>query len=176
LQPHDIARSPRRFRRNGAGWREAASSARRALKQTLLGAESIGPAMRAVGAQDGTYFVNLIRLSRSLPTQGSPRSSSQWGRRCGRTSRRLGRRTDGRRAGRNFNTLPGVSDALAFADLPGVKVPHGGGVLANAREGEWSALLCPMGGREGEGGKSLLASPFRPQAVIKGRAWSLLLL
>jgi molybdate transport system substrate-binding protein len=104
-----------------------------ALKQTLLGAESIAQPDASGGAQDGTYFVNLIRYL-GIADQVKPKIRLTMGGDAAAQAVASGAAQMGVAQRRNFNALPGVQMLEPLPDLPGVKFLMVAGVLANARE------------------------------------------
>jgi molybdate transport system substrate-binding protein len=128
----DIARSPLAFGVRAGGAKRNVSTVE-ALKQTLLGAESIAQPDASGGAQDGTYFVNLIRYL-GIADQVKPKIKLTMGGDAAAQAVASGAAQMGVAQRRNFNTLPGVQMLEPLPDLPGVKFLMVAGVLANARE------------------------------------------
>jgi molybdate transport system substrate-binding protein len=128
----DIARSPLAFGVRAGGEKPDVSTVE-ALKQTLLGAESIAQPDASGGAQDGTYFVNLIRYL-GIADQVKPKIRLTMGGDAAAQAVASGAAQMGVAQRRNFNTLPGVQMLEPLPDLPGVKFLMVAGVLANARE------------------------------------------
>jgi molybdate transport system substrate-binding protein len=128
----DIARSPLAFGIRAGGVKRDVSTVE-ALKQTLLGTESIAQPDASGGAQDGTYFVNLIRYL-GIADQMKPKIKLAMGGDAAAQAVASGAAQMGVAQRRNFNTLPGVQMLEPLPDLPGVKFLMVAGVLANARE------------------------------------------
>ena len=126
----DIARSPLAFGVRAGGEKRDVSTIE-ALKQTLLGAESIAQPDASGGAQDGTYFVNLIRYL-GIADQLKPKIRLTMG--GDAAAQAVAAAQMGVAQRRNFNTLRGVQMLEPLPDLPGVKFLMVAGVLANARE------------------------------------------
>ena len=103
------------------------------LKRTLLAAQSIAHPDPSGGAQDGTYFVNLIRYL-GIADQVKPKIRLTMGGDAAAQAVASGAAQMGVAQRRNFNTLPGVQMLEPLPDLPGVKFLMVAGVLANARE------------------------------------------
>jgi len=128
----DIARSPL-----GIGVRAGASkpdvSTVDALKRTLLAAESIAHPDPSGGAQDGTYFVNLIRQL-GIAEQLKPKIKLTMGGDAAAQAVASGGAQIGVAQRRNFISLNGVQLLEPLPDLPGVKFLMVAGVVARARE------------------------------------------
>jgi len=128
----DIARSPL-----GIGVRAGAPkpdvSSVDALKRTLLAAESIAHADPSGGAQDGTYFVNLIRRL-GIAEQLKPKIKLTMGGDAAAQAIASGGAQIGVAQRRNFISLNGVQLLEPLPDLPGIKFLMVAGVLADARE------------------------------------------
>jgi molybdate transport system substrate-binding protein len=128
----DIARSPL-----GIGVRAGAPkpdvSSVDALKRTLLAAESIAHPDPSGGAQDGTYFVHLIRQL-GLAEQLKPKIKLTMGGDAAAQAVASGSAQIGIAQRRNFISLNGVQLLEPLPDLPGIKFLMVAGVVANARE------------------------------------------
>ena len=128
----DIARSPL-----GIGVRAGAPkpdvSSVDALKRTLLAAESIAHPDPSGGAQDGTYFVNLIRRL-GIAEQLKPKIKLTMGGDAAAQAIASGGAQIGVAQRRNFISLNGVQLLEPLPDLPGIKFLMVAGVLADARE------------------------------------------
>jgi molybdate transport system substrate-binding protein len=128
----DIARSPL-----GIGVRATAPkpdvSTVDALKRVLLSAESIAHPDPSGGAQDGTYFVHLIRQL-GIADQLKPKIKLTMGGDAAAQAVASGSAPIGVAQRRNFIALNGVQLLEPLPDLPGVKFLMVAGVLANARE------------------------------------------
>jgi len=118
----DIARSPLAFGVRAGG-----------EKRDVSTIESIAQPDASGGAQDGTYFVNLIRYL-GIADQVKPKIRLTMGGDAAAQAVASGAAQMGVAQRRNFNTLPGVQMLEPLPDLPGVKFLMVAGVLANARE------------------------------------------
>jgi len=112
----DIARSPLAFGVRAGGEKRDVSTIE-ALKQTLLGAESIAQPDASGGAQHGTYFVNLIRYL-GIADQVKPKIRLTMGGDAAAQAVASGAAQMGVAQRRNFNTLPGVQMLEPLPDLP----------------------------------------------------------
>ena len=128
----DIARSPL-----GIGIRAGAPkpdvSSADALKRALLAAESIAHPDPSGGAQDGTYFVNLIRQL-GIAEELKPRIKLTMGGDAAAQAVASGAAAIGVAQRRNFISLSGVQLLEPLPDLPGIKFLMVAGVLGHARE------------------------------------------
>jgi len=128
----DIARSPL-----GIGIRAGAAkpdvSSADALKRALLAAESIAHPDPSGGAQDGTYFVNLIRQL-GIAEELKPRIKLTMGGDAAAQAVASGAAAIGVAQRRNFISLSGVQLLEPLPDLPGIKFLMVAGVLGRARE------------------------------------------
>src|SRR5712691_8282696 len=128
----DIARSPL-----GIGIRAGAPkpdvSSADALKRALLAAESIAHPDPSGGAQDGTYFVNLIRQL-GIAEELKPRIKLTMGGDAAAQAVASGAAAIGVAQRRNFISLGGVQLLEPLPDLPGIKFLMVAGVLGRARE------------------------------------------
>ncbi len=128
----DIARSPL-----GIGIRAGAPkpdvSSADALKRALLAAESIAHPDPSGGAQDGTYFVNLIRQL-GIAEELKPRIKLTMGGDAAAQAVASGAAAIGVAQRRNFISLSGVQLLEPLPDLPGIKFLMVAGVLGRARE------------------------------------------
>lgn len=128
----DIARSPLAFAvRTGAPQRDVSTI--EALKETLLASESIAQPDASGGAQDGTYFVNLIRYL-GIADEVKPKIRLTMGGDAAAQAVASGAAQIGVAQRRNFNTLPGVQMLEPLPDLPGVAFLMVAGVTGHARE------------------------------------------
>jgi molybdate transport system substrate-binding protein len=128
----DIARSPL-----GIGVRAGAPksdiSSVDTLKRTLLSAESIAHPDPSGGAQDGTYFVHLMRQL-GIAEQLKAKIKLTMGGDAAAQAVASGSAPIGVAQRRNFIGLSGVQLLEPLPDLPGIKFLMVAGVLANARE------------------------------------------
>lgn len=128
----DVARSPL-----GIGVRAGAPrpdiSTVDGLRNALLSAESIAQPDAAGGAQDGVYFVNLIRYL-GISTQVKPKIKLTMGGDAAAQAVASGSARIGVAQRRNFIALDGVQLLEPLPDLPGIKFLMVAGVLANAHE------------------------------------------
>jgi molybdate transport system substrate-binding protein len=128
----DIARSPL-----GIGVRAGAPkpdvSSVDGLKRTLLAAESIAYPDPSGGAQDGTYFVHLIRRL-GIADQLKPKIELTKGGDAAGQAVASGSAQIGVAQRRNFISLNGVQLLEPLPDLPGIKFLMVAGVVAGARE------------------------------------------
>jgi molybdate transport system substrate-binding protein len=138
----DIARSPL-----GIGVRTGAPkpdvSSVDALKRALLAAESIAHPDPSGGAQDGTYFVNLIRYL-GIAEQIKPKIKLTMGGDAAAQAVASGGAQVGVAQRRNFIALNGVQLLEPLPDLPGVKFLMVAGVTANAREPAGALILAKL--------------------------------
>lgn len=152
----DIARSPL-----GIGVRAGAPppdvSTVDALKRTLLAAESIAYPNPSGGAQDGTYFVNLMRYL-GIAEQLKPRITLTMGGDAAGQAVASGRARIGVAQRRNFISLSGVQLLEPLPALPGVKFLMVAGVVAGAREPGGAMALA----------KFLSSPPVAPVIRAKG--------
>src|SRR5262249_15476430 len=152
----DIARSPL-----GVGVRAGAPrpdvSTADALKRTLLAAESIAYPNPSGGAQDGTYFVNLMRYL-GITEQLKPRITLTMGGDAAAQAVASGSAQIGVAQRRNFISLNGVQLLDPLPDLPGVKFLMVAGVVAGAREPVGAMALA----------KFLASPPVAPVIRAKG--------
>jgi molybdate transport system substrate-binding protein len=105
----DIARSPLAFGVRAGGVKRDVSTVE-ALKQTLLGAESVAQPDASGGAQDGTYFVNLIRYL-GIADQVKPKIKLTMGGDAAAQAVASGVAQMGRRAAAQFQYAPWCADA-----------------------------------------------------------------
>ena len=136
----DIARSPL-----GIGVRAGAPrpdiSTSDALKRTLLAAESIAYPDPTGGAQDGTYFVDLIaRLG--IAEQLKPKIKLTMGGDAAAQLIAAGGAQIGVAQRRNFISLNGVQLLEPLPDLPGIKFLMVAGVVTGAREPAGAAAFA----------------------------------
>jgi molybdate transport system substrate-binding protein len=128
----DIARSPL-----GIGVRAGAPkpdvSSVEGLKRTLLAAESIAYPDPSGGAQDGTYFVYLMRRL-GIADELKPKIKLTMGGDAAAQAVASGSAQIGVAQRRNFISLSGVQLLEPLPDLPGIKFLMVAGVLAGARE------------------------------------------
>jgi molybdate transport system substrate-binding protein len=128
----DIARSPL-----GIGVRAGAPkpdvSSVEGLKRTLLAAESIARPDPSGGAQDGTYFVYLMRRL-GIADDLKPKIKLTMGGDAAAQAVASGSAQIGVAQRRNFISLSGVQLLEPLPDLPGIKFLMVAGVLAGARE------------------------------------------
>jgi molybdate transport system substrate-binding protein len=128
----DIARSPL-----GIGIRAGESKpdigSVDGLKRTLLAAASIAHPDPTGGAQDGTYFVNLIRRL-GIADQLKPKIRLTMGGDAAAQAVASGSAQIGVAQRRNFISLSGVQLLEPLPDLPGIKFLMVAGVVASARE------------------------------------------
>jgi molybdate transport system substrate-binding protein len=128
----DIARSPL-----GIGVRAGAPkpdvSSVESLKRTLLAAESIAYPDPAGGAQDGTYFVYLMRRL-GIAGELKPKIKLTMGGDAAAQAVASGSAQIGVAQRRNFISLSGVQLLEPLPDLPGIKFLMVAGVLDGARE------------------------------------------
>ena len=136
----DIARSPL-----GIGVRAGAPrpdiSTSDALKRTLLAADSIAYPDPTGGAQDGTYFVDLIaRLG--IAEQLKPKIKLTMGGDAAAQLIAAGGAQIGVAQRRNFISLNGVQLLEPLPDLPGIKFLMVAGVVTGAREPAGAAAFA----------------------------------
>ena len=136
----DIARSPL-----GIGVRAGAPrpdiSTSDALKRTLLAAESIAYPDPTGGAQDGTYFVDLIaRLG--IAEQLKPKIKLTMGGDAAAQLIAAGGAQIGVAQRRNFISLNGVQLLEPLPDIPGIKFLMVAGVVTGAREPAGAAAFA----------------------------------
>jgi molybdate transport system substrate-binding protein len=136
----DVARSPL-----GIGVRAGAPkpdiSTSDALKRTLLAAESIAYPDPTGGAQDGTYFVDLIaRLG--IADQLKPKIKLTMGGDAAAQLIAAGGAQIGVAQRRNFISLNGVQLLEPLPDIPGIKFLMVAGVVAGAREPAGAAAFA----------------------------------
>jgi molybdate transport system substrate-binding protein len=151
----DIARSPLAIGvRAGAPKPDVGSVD--ALKRTLLAAESIAYPDPRGGAQDGTYFVNLMSYL-GITEQLKPKIKLTMGGDAAAQAAASGAAQISVAQRRNFLGLAGVSMLEPLPDLPGAKFLMEAGVIAHAREPQAALALAKF-----------LASPARA-AVIRAK-------
>jgi molybdate transport system substrate-binding protein len=136
----DIARSPL-----GIGVRAGAPrpdiSTSDALKRTLLAADSIAYPDPTGGAQDGTYFVDLIaRLG--IAEQLKPKIKLTMGGDAAAQLIAAGGAQIGVAQRRNFISLNGVQLLEPLPDIPGIKFLMVAGVVKGAHEPDAAAALA----------------------------------
>jgi molybdate transport system substrate-binding protein len=136
----DIARSPL-----GIGVRAGAPrpdiSTSDALKRTLLAADSIAYPDPTGGAQDGTYFVDLIaRLG--IAEQLKPKIKLTMGGDAAAQLIAAGGAQIGVAQRRNFISLNGVQLLEPLPDIPGIKFLMVAGVVTGAREPAGAAAFA----------------------------------
>ena len=136
----DIARSPL-----GIGVRAGAPkpdiSTSDALKRTLLAAESIAYPDPTGGAQDGTYFADLIaRLG--IAEQLKPKIKLTMGGDAAAQLIAAGGAQIGVAQRRNFISLNGVQLLEPLPDIPGIKFLMVAGVVTGAREPAGAAAFA----------------------------------
>jgi len=127
-----------------------------ALKRTLLAAESIAYPDPSGGAQDGTYFVNLMKYL-GITEQLKPKLKLTMG---GDAAAQTAASSAAQLAvaqRRNFIALNGVQMLEPLPDLPGVNFLMEAGVVAHAREPEGAMAFAKF-----------LSSPARA-AVIRAK-------
>jgi molybdate transport system substrate-binding protein len=136
----EIARSPLAI-----GIREGAPkpdvSSVDGLKQALLAADSIAHPDPSGGAQDGTYFVNLIRYL-GIAEQLKPKIKLTMGGDAAAQTVATGAAQIAVAQRRNFIALKGVQMLEPLPDLPGMKFLMEAGVVARAREPAAAAALA----------------------------------
>jgi len=152
----DIARSPL-----GVGVRAGAPkpdiSSSEALKRTLLAAESIAYPDPTGGAQDGTYFADLItRLG--IAEQLKPKIKLTQGGDAAAQLVAAGGAQIGVAQRRNFNSLNGVQLLEPLPDIPGIKFLMVAGVVKDARQPDAAAALA----------KFLSSPAVAPVIIAKG--------
>ena len=103
------------------------------LKRALLAAESIAQPDAAGGAQDGVYFVNLIRQL-GIVAQVKPKIKLTMGGDAVAKAVASGGAQIGVAQRRNFNALKDVAMLEPLPDLAGIKFLMVAGVLADAHE------------------------------------------
>jgi molybdate transport system substrate-binding protein len=128
----DIARSPLGIGIR-AGEPKLDVSSVDGLKRTLLAADSIAHPDPAGGAQDGTYFVYLIRRL-GIADQLKPKIKLTMGGDAAAQTVASGGAQIGVAQRRNFISLSGVQLLEPLPDLPGIKFLMVAGVAAGARE------------------------------------------
>jgi molybdate transport system substrate-binding protein len=128
----DIARSPFAIAVHAGASRPDVSTVD-GLKRTLLAADSIAQPDAAGGAQDGVYFVNLIRQL-GIATQLKPKIKLTMGGDAAAKAVASGSAAVGVAQRRNFIALKDVAMLEPLPDLPGIKFLMVAGVLANAHE------------------------------------------
>jgi molybdate transport system substrate-binding protein len=128
----DIARSPL-----GIGIRAGAPKpdigTASGLREALLAAQSIAQPDAAGGAQDGTYFIYLLRYL-GIADAIKPKIRLTMGGDAAAQAVASGNAQMGVAQRRNFIALAGVQLLEPLPDLPGIKFLMVAGVLANARE------------------------------------------
>jgi len=127
-----------------------------ALKRTLLAAESIAYPDPSGGAQDGTYFVNLMRYL-GIADQLKPKIKLTMGGDAAAQAAASGAAQIAVAQRRNFIALSGAAMLQPLPDLPGVEFLMEAGVVAHAREPEAAMALAKF-----------LSSPARA-AVIRAK-------
>jgi len=152
----DIARSPLGFGvRTGVAKPDISTVD--ALRRALLGAESIAQPDASGGAQDGAYFINLIRRL-GIADQIKPKIKLTMGGDAAAMAVASGAAQLGVAQRRNFISLPGVQLLEPMPDLPGIKFLMVAGVVAGAHERDAALAFAKF-----------LASPgFVPVLVAKG--------
>ena len=151
----DIARSPLAIGvRAGAPKPDVGSVD--ALKRTLLAAESIAYPDPSGGAQDGTYFVNLMSYL-GIAEQLKPKIKLTMGGDAAAQAAASGAAQIAVAQRRNFLGLSGAQILEPLPDLPGAKFLMQAGVVAHAREPEAAMALAKF-----------LSSPARA-AVIRAK-------
>jgi molybdate transport system substrate-binding protein len=152
----NIARSPFAMAVRAGAPKPDVSSVN-ALKQTLLSAQSIAQPDASGGAQDGVYFVNLIKRL-GIADELKPKIKIAMGGDAAAKAVASGEAQIGLAQLRNFNTLSGVQILAPLPDLPGMKFLMVAGVVAGAREPEAALAFAKF-----------LASPaLAPLIVAKG--------
>jgi molybdate transport system substrate-binding protein len=150
----DVARSPL-----GIGVRAGAQkpdiSTSEALKRTLLAADSIVYPDPSGGAQDGTYFVDLI-MRLGIADALKPKMKLSQGGDAAAQTVASGAAQLGIAQRRNFISLKGVELLEPLPDIPGIKFLMQAGVVTGAREPEAAAALAKY-----------LASPAAAPTIIK---------
>jgi len=104
-----------------------------ALRGALLSAQSIAHPDPSGGAQDGTYFVHLMRYL-GIAEQLKPKIKLTMGGDAAAQAVASGSAAIGVAQRRNFIALSGVQLLEPLPDLPGIKFLMVAGVPANARE------------------------------------------
>jgi molybdate transport system substrate-binding protein len=127
-----------------------------ALRRTLLAAATIAHPDPSGGAQDGTYFVNLIRYL-GIAEAIKPKIKLSMGGDAAAQAVASGGAQIGVAQRRNFIALSGVQMLEPLPDLPGIKFLMVAGVVAKAREPEGAMALAKF-----------LSSPAR-SAVIRAK-------
>jgi molybdate transport system substrate-binding protein len=151
----DIARSPLAIGIRAGAPKPDVSSID-ALKGTLLTAESIAHPDPSGGAQDGVYFVNLMRYL-GITDQLKPKIKLTMGGDAAAQAAASGAAQITIAQRRNFIGLNSVQMLEPLPDLPGGKFLMEAGVVAHAREPEGAMALAKF-----------LASPARA-AVIRAK-------
>jgi molybdate transport system substrate-binding protein len=128
----DIARSPLGIGIRAGEPRPDVSSVD-GLKRALLAADSIAHPDPSGGAQDGTYFVYLIRRL-GIADQLKPKIKLTMGGDAAAQAVASGSAQIGVAQRRNFISLSGVQLLEPLPDLPGIKFLMVAGVVAGARE------------------------------------------
>jgi molybdate transport system substrate-binding protein len=128
----DIARSPLAIAVRADAAKPDVSSIE-ALKRVLLAAESIAQPDASGGAQDGTYFVNLI-AHLGIAGDIKPKIKLTMGGDAAAQAVASGTAQMGVAQRRNFSALSGVQMLEPLPDLPGMKFLMVAGVVAKARE------------------------------------------
>ena len=128
----DIARSPLAIGvRAGSPKPDVATAD--GLKRALLAAASIAYPNPSGGAQDGTYFVNLMQRL-GIADDLKPKLKLTMGGDAAAQAVASGAAEIGVAQRRNFNTLSGVTMLEPLPDLPGMKFLMVAGVVAGARQ------------------------------------------
>jgi molybdate transport system substrate-binding protein len=136
----DIARSPL-----GIGVRAGAPkpdiSTSDALKRTLLEAQTIAYPDPSGGAQDGTYFADLI-MKLGIADQLKPKIKLTMGGDAAAQTVASGAAQIGIAQKRNFIALNGVQLLEPLPDIPGIKFLMVAGIVADAHEPAAAAALA----------------------------------
>jgi molybdate transport system substrate-binding protein len=136
----DIARSPLAIAvRSGAAIPDVSTV--EGLRRTLLSASSIAYPDPSGGAQDGTYFVNLMRYL-GIADQLKPRIKLTMGGDAAAKTLASGGAQIGVAQRRNFISVPGVVMLEPLPQLPGKDFLMVAGVLAGAHEPDAAMALA----------------------------------